>query len=96
MLKILLERMAYDDREDQKGGSHQPAIADADLAPAGGDPEKEQPARRPLEHERCGIETHHRDLHGTASNAGPCVGAAPVGRCPAVDVLQLVTQRPAE
>ena len=39
--------------------AHQPAVADADLAAAGGDPQEQQPADRPLQQHGGGVEADH-------------------------------------
>ena len=45
---------------DEVDAPHQPAVAEADLAAAGGDPQEEQAAGRPLEQDGGGVEADHR------------------------------------
>ena len=46
-------------RHQQVGPAQQPAVADADLAPAGRHPQEQQPARRPLQQHGGGVEPDH-------------------------------------
>ena len=51
-----------DDRargEQEVDAAQQPAVPDADLPPAGGDPQEEQATHRPLQQHRRGIEADH-------------------------------------
>jgi hypothetical protein len=59
------EADAGHDRADGHGAvdaAEQPPVADAYLAAAGGDPQKQQPARGPLQQDRRRVELDHRDL----------------------------------